>query len=88
MITLVKLRIYASYDGDGDMFARAGRKKERLLLRDSDWYLIDILLQDATVIDRHLGSEQRTAQAWQRLQDNCENADVINETRRLAAKGL
>ena len=73
MITLRKLKIFASFKGDVDMFGRAGRTKEKEIMDDGDWHLIDLLIQDATVIDRQLDSEQRTMQATQRINDNCED---------------
>jgi hypothetical protein len=84
MITLSHLQIYLSYKGDGDMFARSRRTKERELISDDEWSLIDTLIQDATVINRHLGSEQRTGEATRRLEENCENEEVIRRIRELA----
>jgi hypothetical protein len=85
MITLPKLRVYASYEGDGDMFARSGRRRYLELITDSDWYLIDRLIEDATVINRKLGSVQRTAEAIKRIQDNCDSQEAVEEIMRLAA---
>lgn len=84
MITLKKLQIFTSYKGDGDMFARSGRVSAHESMNEDDWILIETLIQDATVINRHLGSEERTQQATTRLQENCENEEVIREIRRLA----
>jgi hypothetical protein len=53
-------------------------------MSDEEWWLIETMLQDATVIVRKLGSEARTAQAVKRLQENCENQEVIDEIKRLA----
>lgn len=85
MITLSKLETYKRYKGDGDSYGRASRPAERESVNDSEWYLIDLLLQDATVLNRKLGSEQRNAEATQRLTENCENAEVVAEIRRMAA---
>ena len=86
MITLQKLDIFVHYKGDGDMFARSTRHKD--LITDAEWDLIDTLLQDATVINRKLGSKERTAQASQRLKKHCENEGVIAEIKRLAETNL
>jgi hypothetical protein len=48
------------------------------------WYLLDTLIQDATVIKRALGSEERILQATERLKNNCENHEVMEEIERLA----
>lgn len=86
MITLSKLKIYERYGGDVDMFGRAGRGAERLLVSEDEWHLIGTLVQDATVINRKLGSEDRTAEAVERLRENCENEEVVAQIRRLAEK--
>ena len=83
MITLSKLKIFKSYKGDVDMFARSGQKY-RDQITDVDWYLIDRLIQDAMVINRRLGSEERTREAIKNLQDNCEDQEVVDEIMRLA----
>ncbi len=80
----LKLQIYISYKGDGDMFSRSRRAKERELISDDDWTLIDLLVQDATVTTRRLGSEKRTAEATKRLEENCESEEVIARIKRLA----
>lgn len=86
LITLSKLQVYVSYDGDGDRFARSGRPNEREILSDEDWLLIDLLIQDATVINRNLGSENRTDQATRRLRENTDGEDVVEEIKRLAER--
>jgi len=84
MITFEKLRIFARYKGDGDMFWRSARQIERQVLTNDDWHLIDTLLQDATVVSRQLGSDQRTVEAMKRLTENSENDRVVSEITRLA----
>jgi hypothetical protein len=86
MLTLAKLKIFARIKGDIDMFSRAGRAKEKETIDDEEWRLIDTLIQDATVIDRQLGSEERTTQATRRIIDNCENNDVVAKIHSLASK--
>ncbi len=79
MITLHKLSIYSLYSGDLDLFTRSGRESEKRTISDKDWYLIDILIQDANVIVRGLGSEQRLAEATERLAQNSESGEVVKE---------
>ena len=83
MITLEKMKLYASYR-DIDSFGRSARKADRELMSDEDWWLIDALIGDAAVIVRKLGSEQRTNEAKARLVENCENEEVIEKIKRLA----
>jgi hypothetical protein len=80
VITLAKLKIFAGYRGDIDMISRSRR------LDDEDCYMIDTLIQDAVVIDRKLGSEKRTAEAIERIRDNCENSEVIGQLHAVAEK--
>jgi hypothetical protein len=86
VITLDKLKIFSRYKGDVDQFGRAGRTSEKQVLTNDEWGLIDMLLQDAVVINRNLGSEARTASAWRRLHENSEDDAVVTEIRRLAEK--
>ena len=46
MITEDKIKIYKRYKGDIDSWARAGSKKEKLIMIDNDWYMIDGFIQD------------------------------------------
>ena len=84
MITLDQLKIFRRYR-DIDSFGRRGNEQERTLLSDDEWYLIETMLQDATVLMNNLGSEDRTAQAEQSLRNNCADAEVMDEIKRLAA---
>jgi hypothetical protein len=86
MITLDKPSIFARFKGDADMFGRAGRAREKELISDGEWYLIDTLFQDATVIDRNIGSERRILQAKQRILENCEDDQVVAKIHLLAEK--
>ena len=87
MVTLEKLGIFKRFCGDPDWFARSANERERQMLSDEEWYLIETLLQDATVLVRDLGSPNRSAEANQRLTENCESVEVINEIKRLATVG-
>ena len=86
MITLNKLTVYQSYRGDSDLFARAAQASEREVLKEADWNLIDILLQDAVVLMRQLGSDRRHAEAEKRLSESTESDEVIAKIRQLAEK--
>jgi hypothetical protein len=86
MITLTKLKLYKSYRGDVDLFGRASSPDDRKILNDADFYLIESLLQHATVIDRKLGSETRADEAKKRLHESCEDGEVIKEIHKLAKK--
>jgi hypothetical protein len=86
MITLAKLKTYEFYQGDPDMYARSGKRHDEEPVADSEWYLIDSLIGDAAVILRHLGSQDRTADALRNLRANCESQDVIDRIMELAKR--
>lgn len=84
MITREKLRIFVEYNGDPDMFARVATVEECQRMNDHDWQLLEILLQDAIVLSRHLGSEHRNNQARHRLKDSCDGPEVVKEIMKIA----
>jgi len=86
MITPGKLKTYEFYNGDADMDARSGKRDGRELVSDSEWYRIDTLIGDATVILRHLGSQDRVADALRNLRANCESQEVIDRIMELAER--
>ena len=43
MITEDKIKIFKRYDGDIDSRVRSGSKKEKFVMTDNDWYIIDAL---------------------------------------------
>ena len=86
MITLDKLRIFNRYKGDLDMFVRTGRARDKQTISDDDRYLIDLLLQDATVLTRELGSAERNPQATKRIRENGESDDVVQQVHALARR--
>ncbi|PYS86016.1 MAG: hypothetical protein DMF62_17345 [Acidobacteria bacterium] len=85
MVTLKKLKVFERYKGDIDMWSRLNINVDTGI-DDDEWRLVDTLIQDVIVIDRKLGSEERTKQASERLRQNCENEAVIAEIRRLVNK--
>lgn len=79
MITQEKLRIYKKYDGSIDGWARSGRKKERNLMSDDDFSMIERLIQDLKLIDKGLAAEVYINDFYKRLNDNCDNAETIEQ---------
>jgi len=57
MITKQKIEIYRKFQGDIDGFSRGGRKKDKDLIQDNDWSLIDNALQDLELVQNGLCSE-------------------------------
>ena len=57
-ITTEKLKIFQKYNGDGDLFLRTGREKEKQLFCYNEWHLIDYYPQNLTMIKIDLVAEQ------------------------------
>jgi len=51
VITIEKLEIYKDYHGDGDMCVRIGKAKDKTIMDENDWGVIDDLVQDIILID-------------------------------------
>jgi len=83
MITLKKIEIYMSYNGDGDRFVRFGNSQEKLIINYEDWSLIESLIQDIRLSKRDLVSEQYLENINKKLEANCDNTDTIIELKML-----
>jgi hypothetical protein len=68
-ITPDKLAIYNRYGGSVDSYARAGKAKEREILSDEDFFLIDNLLQSVDMINRGLASEEFKSKTFERIRE-------------------
>jgi hypothetical protein len=83
MITIEKLNIFRKYQGDGDAFIRAGKKKEQSVMDYSDWRMIDEFIQGISLIKNELASERFEESLTTKLKDYCENQSVIDELWRI-----
>lgn len=79
MITQEKLKIYKKYDGNIDSWARSGRKKEKTIMEDKDWGMIDGLIQDLKLADRGLAAEVYINDIYKRINENCDSAETVEE---------
>ena len=77
MITSEKLKIYLKYKGDSDSLARIGRHDEKKLMTDSDWSLIDSLIQDINMSAKGMTSIDYSSDLNRRLNENCDNDETI-----------
>jgi hypothetical protein len=77
MITQDKIKIYTKYGGDIDNWARSGSKKEKLVMNDNDWYLIDSLIQDLTLIKNGLAALSFHSDVNYKLKENCDSEETI-----------
>lgn len=83
MITKEKIHIYHKFKGDIDSWARMGSKKEQSVMKDGDWYLIDGLLQDIQIVKNGLSSNEFSINLQNRLIENCENEEVIDQIKNM-----
>ena len=54
MISITKIKIFDSYNGDLDRFERVGLGSEKKLLGKNDWSLIENFYQDIELINKIL----------------------------------
>lgn len=77
MITQDKIKIYKRYNGDIDGWSRNGSKKEKFVMTDDDWYIIDGLIQDFTLVKNGLTSLTFNNDLNNKLKENCDNEETI-----------
>lgn len=78
MLTLKKIKIFRSYKGDVDLWAKVGSRKEKALIEEEDWYLIESLIQDIKLVKKELASTQFSDALEIKISDNCEDVQTIN----------
>ena len=84
MITQKKLEIYSSFHGDIDGWCRmtlnidsfSGMKRE-------DWYLIDNLLQELSMIKKGIVSKEYEKKIWEELRSKCDSEETIHQLEKL-----
>jgi len=67
MLTLDKLKVHQSFDGDIDGWARQTGGHDDSGMRDEDWFLIDALLQGLTLVASGQASPAYATALEQRL---------------------
>src|SRR4051812_10866314 len=70
MITKEKLKIFDSYEGDVDQFARVGSGSEKKLFDANDWSLIENLYQDIALINKRLAAQIFIDKTFVNLREN------------------
>lgn len=86
MITELKIKIHKKYKGDIDSWVRSGSKNEKLAINDNEWYLIDNFLQEIHLVKNELASKEFENKLNNRLNENCENYEVIEYLKTLVVK--
>lgn len=83
MITQDKIKIFRKYDGDIDSWARSATKKERMIMSNEDWYIIDSLVQDLTLSIKSLSSTNYDLKLNDKIKQLCIDEKTINELKKL-----
>lgn len=78
MISIDKIKIFQKYQGDIDYWARSSNKKEKLIISDNDWFLIDTLIQDMLLVKKGLSTKEFEANLDHRLKESCYNHEAID----------
>lgn len=81
MLTLEHLKIYYKYNGNEEYWDRWSSKKERSILSDENWFLIDNFITEIKLINDNLTSKEFEEKVKTKLE---ECADV--ETREYLLK--
>ena len=77
MITISKLKLYQSFNGDIDFFSRVASEREKNSISDNEWFLIDSLISDIDLIKNELASESFKTRFQENLKKNFENELTI-----------
>lgn len=85
MITQLKIETYKKFNGNIDGWARSEQNSPSSM-SDSDWYLIEELLQDITLVLKGQASETYTISVENKLKENCDNEQTIETLKTLARK--
>lgn len=84
MITQKKLEIYRSYQGDIDDWCRMTMYTDTSSeIKREDWYLIDNLLQELSMIKRGIVSKEYEKKIWEELKRNCDSEETIHQLEKL-----
>jgi hypothetical protein len=83
MLTIQHLEIYEAFGGDIDVWARSGDKG---VINDSDWYLIDELLQDLKMLKSGLTSKSLEIKMRDKILAATENQDVRTRLESMSEK--
>ena len=85
MITKEKIKVYKKNNGNIDIWARSTSKSD-LIMNDSDWYLIDGLVQDNHLVRNNLASKEFATKLDIRLTENCDTIATIELVKKLSLR--
>jgi hypothetical protein len=85
MITQDKIKTYQKYSGDIDSWARSGSKKEKLIMNDNDWYIIEGLIQDLSLVKKGLTSSTFNNDLNNKIKESCNSEETIQALQQITA---
>ncbi len=77
MITADKVKIYSLFNGDHDGWARSRTQKEKSVMNDHDWFLIETFIQDVGLIKKGLASTFFINAINEKLKEACDSEETI-----------
>ena len=77
MITSEKLSIFKQYKGYFDGYYVQSKGKT-MIITDDEWFLMDNLMQDLSLIRNGLCSELYKKQTIEKIKANCDNAETAH----------
>jgi hypothetical protein len=83
MITLEKLKLYNNYKGNIDYFGHAP-SRDRKIIGDDDFYIIDSLIQDLNLVLKQLTSNEYSQKVEERVIKLCDDDKTIEFLKEIA----
>lgn len=84
MVTENKIKIYRRHNGNIDSWARSGSEKEKSIMTDEDWYIINDLIQDLSLMKKGLASSSFSEDLNIKLKEICDTTSTVNKLQKLA----
>ncbi|SDL50107.1 hypothetical protein SAMN05421823_106187 [Catalinimonas alkaloidigena] len=86
MITMPMIRLYAKYNGEGDVLLRTGNPAEKALVNYKAWALIEDLLQDEFILQKGVASDAYARRHRLRLQELTDGEETRRALELLSTK--
>lgn len=84
MITSKILDIFQRYDGDIDAWLRLRTAKERLVMSEHDWHLIEKTIQEIGAIKSGYASVEYITSVSNKLKSVCEDINTLDRITKMA----
>ncbi len=86
MIDKKKIDIFLKYKGFYEGFQRSSKNKNGL--SDAEWFLIDELITDSSLMMKKLSSKEFNESLEKKLIANCDNSETIGYLKKSSLKDL